>query len=163
MGLLDKFKKVKKEEKRGVDEKSAKVDNGLKSKKETKEESMKKLYEDNKIKKTQESIEGKDGKKIEKRKHSNAYKVLIRPLITEKASVLGAEKKYFFEVERHANKIEIAKAIKDVYGVKPISVNIINMGGKNVRLGRIRGRRKSWKKAVITLPEGESIKVYEGV
>ena len=71
--------------------------------------------------------------------------------------------KYFFEVAKNANKIEVAKAIQEIYGVKPVSVNIIRMQGKKVGQGRTRGKRKDWKKAIITLKKGESIKVYEGV
>ena len=119
--------------------------------------SMKDLYGDDK-----KPVENKDGVKKEV-KTGNAYKVLVKPLVTEKASVLGAENKYFFAVALKANKIEIAKAIREVYGVKPEKVNIINMGGKEVRFGRTLGKRKDWKKAIITLPEGKTIKVYEGV
>ena len=63
----------------------------------------------------------------------------------------------------NANKIEIAKAVNDVYGVKPVSVNIIKTKGKKTRSGRVTGKRKDWKKAVVTLKKGESIKIYEGV
>ena len=93
----------------------------------------------------------------------NAYKVLLKPLVTEKASVLGVENKYFFAVDVKANKIEIAKAINEVYGIKPLAVNIINFQGKKVRHGKTLGKRKSWKKAIITLPAGKSIQIYEGV
>jgi len=97
------------------------------------------------------------------KKDSAAYKILKKPLVTEKATVLGSLNKYVFEVSNEANKIEIAKAIFQVYGVKPVNINIIKVGGKKVRYGRTLGKRKDWKKAIITLPEGESIKVYEGV
>ena len=125
-----------------------------------KKQSMQDLYRD-----SQASITGvKDGKKRKKeKKYRNAYKVLIKPLVTEKAANLGAENKYVFAVALEANKIEIAKAVGEVYGIKPLSVNVIKIRGKNVRYGRITGKRKDWKKAIITLPKGESIKVYEGV
>src|SRR3990167_3454723 len=64
---------------------------------------------------------------------------------------------------RGANKIEVAKAIKEIYGIKPIGVNIMNRLGKKARYGRVSGRRKDWKKAIITLPKGETMKIYEGV
>lgn len=95
--------------------------------------------------------------------YGNAYKVLVKPLVTEKVSNLGVLNKYIFAVALSANKIEVAKAIKEIYGVKPVGVNIINMQGKKARYGRISGRRKDWKKAIVTLPKGETIKVYEGV
>lgn len=120
-------------------------------------QSMKDLYGDDK-----KPVENNDGVKKEI-KTGNAYKILVKPLVTEKASVLGAENKYFFAVALKANRIEIAKAIREIYGVKPEKVNIINMGGKEVRFGRTLGKRKDWKKAIITLPEGKTIKVYEGV
>lgn len=93
----------------------------------------------------------------------NAYKVLVKPLITEKATDLGSLSKYVFAVDPKANKIEISKAIQEVYGVKPIKVNLIKMKGKTVTRGRYTGRRKDWKKAVITLPKGKTIQVYEGI
>jgi len=76
---------------------------------------------------------------------------------------LGALNKYVFAVAKNTNKIEVAKAIKEIYGIKPVGVNVIRMSGKKARYGRISGRRKDWKKAIITLPKGETIKVYEGV
>ncbi len=107
----------------------------------------------------------KEEKKVkeEKIKTGRAYDVLVRPLITEKGSSVNSEGKYLFEVGVDSNKIEIAKAVKEVYGVNPISVNVINTKGKKVRFGRNFGKRKDWKKAIVTLPKGESINVYEGV
>lgn len=98
-----------------------------------------------------------------KRKYDQAYRWIVKPLVTEKASVLNALNQYVFAVAKDANKIEVAKAIESIYGVKPVSVNMLRVSGKNVRFGRIQGKRKDWKKAVVTLPAGKSIKVYEGV
>ncbi|MEA1962937.1 MAG: 50S ribosomal protein L23 [Patescibacteria group bacterium] len=92
-----------------------------------------------------------------------AYRVLSKPLITEKAGDLGALGKYFFVVENSANKIEISKAVLEVYWVKPVKVNVVSMPGKKTRSGKIRGKRKDWKKAIVTLPKGKSINFYEGV
>ncbi|MBA3047826.1 50S ribosomal protein L23 [Patescibacteria group bacterium] len=128
---------------------------------------MKDLYEEGqaekvrKTAKTDKSEKSDEKKKI--KKYGNAYKVLVKPLITEKATNLGAENKYVFEVSTQANKIEIAKAINEVYGIKPVNVNIVKMKGKKIRSGKTLGRRKDWKKAIIQLPEGKTIKVYEGV
>jgi len=94
---------------------------------------------------------------------SAAYRVLLRPLLTEKGSHLGVENKYLFEVGYDTNKIEVAKAIEATYGVKPTKVNIIKLAGKVVRRGRSVGRRKNWKKAIITLPKGKTIQIYEGI
>lgn len=93
----------------------------------------------------------------------DAYKIIMKPLITEKVSGLGALNKYVFAVAKSANKIEVAKAIKEIYGLKPVGVNVIRMSGKKARYGRINGRRKDWKKAIVTLSKGQTIKIYEGV
>ena len=108
--------------------------------------------------------QAKEVKKGETRAaYGNAYKILAKPLVTEKVSNLGALNKYVFAVAPKTNKIEVAKAVKEIYGVKPVRVNMIKMAGKQARYGRIIGRRKDWKKAIITLPAGQTIKIYEGV
>lgn len=162
MGLFSRKNKV--DENKKVDDKSAKVDN---SKKHEDKKSMKELYSA-KVKKVKDvksqAVEDGPKKRTEIiRKHSRAYKILIKPLVTEKASSVGIENKYIFQVAKKANKIEIAKAIQEVYGVKPINVNTIRVKGKRTRYGKIQGKRKDWKKAIIKLPEGKSIKIYEGV
>ena len=96
----------------------------------------------------------------------NPYKVIIRPIDTEKtryqASELG---QYVFEVSRETNKIEVKRAIETVFGVKVVAVNVMNMPAKaQGRRGRRRVvRRPGWKKAVITLAEGQRLDVFEGV
>ena len=109
----------------------------------------------------------KTGKKSKSKSDKNdtkeAYKVLLRALITEKASYLKAENKYLFEVNTKTNKNEIKKAIFHVYGVWPTKVNVSNLGGKNKRYGRSTGITKARKKAVVTLKQGDSIELYEGV
>jgi large subunit ribosomal protein L23 len=104
------------------------------------------------------------GGKIKKEAKANqAYRILVKPLITEKATNLGIHNKYVFVVSLKANKIEVAKAVEAIYGVKPVKVNISNVSGKKVTRGKIRGQRKDWRKAIVTLPEGQTIKIYEGV
>ena len=156
MGLFGKKKNVdSKEEKTEVKVPSEVKSANSKSKKvEPVKKSMKDLYDS--------GAKGKTDKKKDK-KYGNAYNILLRPLVTEKVSNLATENKYVFEVSVSANKVEVAKAIEEVYGIKPIKVNIIRVVGKNTRYGRIAGRKKDWKKAVISLPEGKTIKVYEGV
>lgn len=90
-------------------------------------------------------------------------RLLIKPLITEKAAVAQALNKYSFVVSLSANKETVKKAIKEIYGVEPKSVNMINVEGKTVRRGRQTGKRGDYKKAVITLPKGKSISIHEGV
>ena len=96
-------------------------------------------------------------------KANNAYRFLVKPLVTEKATNLVALNKYVFVVSKDANKIEVAKAIEAIYGVKPLKVNISNVKGKKVARGKIRGQRKDWSKAIVTLAAGQTIKIYEGV
>ena len=86
----------------------------------------------------------------------NAYKVVISPLITEKNNDLAAQDKYVFKVDRNAGKIEIGRAVEELFDVKVKSVNVMNYNGKPKRAGRspIVGRRANWKKAVVTLAEG---------
>ena len=121
--------------------------------------SMKDLYTEGSTKSVKAS-----GAKAKKQASANdSYRVLVKPLVTEKATNLGAHNKYAFVVSLKANKISVAKAIEDTYGVKPLKVNIANVSGKKVARGKIRGQRKDWRKAVVTLPQGKTIKIYEGV
>lgn len=101
--------------------------------------------------------------KIKKTLKSQAFRVLVKPVVTEKATNLVSDNKYAFIVHKDANKISIAKTVKDVYGVEAIKVNIINMEGKRVSRGRIQGKRSDFKKALVTLKKGDSISLYEGV
>ena len=91
------------------------------------------------------------------------HEILIKPLVTEKVTDLAGQNKYAFVVKNSCNKIEIKRAIKNIYGVEPIKINTLNMQGKNVRYGRTQGRTKNWKKVIITLKEGEKIELYKGV
>lgn len=118
--------------------------------------SMKDLYADN-----AEKTPTKKEKSANK--NSQAFRVLVKPLITEKGSMMNVQNKYLFEVSMDANKIEVARAVKDVYGIAPEKVNIVKIEGKSKRYGRTVGKRKDWKKAIVTLPEGKSINIYEGV
>ncbi len=122
--------------------------------------SMKDLYSGSAAKSgAAKKIKGAGDKKV----YGNAYRILVKPLVTEKASVLSSLYKYNFSVSPDANRIEVAKAVFEVYGIKPVKVNIINNKGKKVRHGKTKGTRKDWKKAIVTLPAGKSINVYEGV
>jgi len=121
------------------------------------EKSMQDLYS------TPASSVAKTGKAKEGAKSSSAYRVLVKPMITEKAAHLGTENKYVFMVSIDANKIEVAKAITSVYGVKVEKVNLIRQQGKAVVRGRVKGKRKDFKKAIVTLSKGSTISIYEGV
>ncbi len=90
--------------------------------------------------------------------------IIRRPLITEKANKLKEDfNQYSFEVDRRANKIEIRKAVETLFSVRVVRVQTISNVGKMVRVGRNRGKRPNWKKAVVTLVKGNSIEFFEGV
>ena len=92
------------------------------------------------------------------------YEIVKKTILTEKSTVAKDEaNKYVFEVDPRANKIEIGQAIEKLFKVKVLDVNIMNIQGKSKRTGRIMGRRKSWKKVVVTLAPGSRIELYEGV
>lgn len=94
---------------------------------------------------------------------SDLVRVISKPLVTEKAATLASKGQYVFVVAQGANRVHVRAAVKAMYGVTPVSVNIQRVRGKAVRFGRISGQRKSWKKAIVTLPKGKTIDVYEGV
>lgn len=92
------------------------------------------------------------------------YKIIKRALITEKSTIAKNEaNKYFFEVDRRANKIEISNAVEKLFKVKVVDVAVMNVQGKKKRQGKILGEKPSWKKAVVTLAPGSRIEVFEGV
>ena len=93
----------------------------------------------------------------------DAQKIIRRPLITEKSTRQKEEgRQYVFEVHRDANKIEIQSAIERLFKVKVLQVRTSNVLGKIKRLGRRYGKRPDWKKATITLKEGDRIDFFEG-
>jgi len=93
-----------------------------------------------------------------------AQDIVIRPIITEKSMLGATEKKYTFEVAKKANKIEIAKAVEEVFGVKVAKVNTVNVRGRLRRQGRYQGYTRSWKKAYVTLTQdSKEIEFFEGM
>ncbi len=93
-----------------------------------------------------------------------AQDIIIRPIITEKSMIGATEKKYTFEVAKKANKIEIAKAVEEIFGVKVSKVNTINVRGRLRRQGRNQGYTRSWKKAYVTLTQdSKNIEFFEGM
>jgi large subunit ribosomal protein L23 len=129
---------------------------------EVKEEKV--LTPDGRLVTTTKKVDAKPKKaKIVKEDTGDAYRVLRHPLITEKGSWLGAANKYAFAVAPQTNKVEVRKAIRKVYGVDPVKVNIMNIAGKKVRYGRTSGQTKNWKKAIVTLAAGQKIEIQEGL
>lgn len=95
--------------------------------------------------------------------HTQAARVLLRPVVSEKAVFLETGGTYTFAVKPGANKTLVKQAVKEAYGVMPVSVRVINVEGKDVRFGRSSGKRSDWKKAIVTLPKGKMISIHEGV
>lgn len=92
------------------------------------------------------------------------YEVLIRPIVTEKSGFQTDNlNRYTFEVDVRANKHQIRDAVEQIFSVQVLAVNVLNLRGKKRRWGRIVGRTKDWKKAVVTLAPGQSIQFFEGV
>ena len=94
-----------------------------------------------------------------------AYDIVIRPVITERSMNSVADKKYVFEVAKDAGKVEIKKAVEEIFGVKVAKVNTMNVPGKAKRMGAARpGRTKDWKKAIVQLTEdSKTIELFEGM
>ena len=94
-----------------------------------------------------------------------AYDIIKRPIITEQSMADTEMKRYTFEVAKNANKIEIAKAIEEIFGVKVASVNTLNVPAKAKRMGAGRpGTTRAWKKAYVTLTaDSKTIEFFEGM
>lgn len=88
-----------------------------------------------------------------------AWRVLKQPHITEKATALVQQNQYVFKIWPRANKIEVKKAIEDLYGVEVKGVKIVQVPRKRRRLGRVQGWRKGYKKAIVKLKKGHKIEV----
>jgi large subunit ribosomal protein L23 len=91
-----------------------------------------------------------------------AHDIILRPVITEKSNSLMEHNKYTFEVHKDANKIQIRQAVEQIFKVKVMSVNTMNVSSKPKRRGVLAGRTRSWKKAIVALPEGQRIEFFEG-
>ncbi len=95
---------------------------------------------------------------------SSLYQVLKRPLVTEKTNELRDSKnEYAFEVATHSNKVEIRQAVETLFGVKVKGVRTAVVRGKYRRTRQGVGQRPNWKKAIVTLHEGQQIELFEGV
>jgi large subunit ribosomal protein L23 len=93
-----------------------------------------------------------------------ARDIIKKPLVTEKSTAMMEERKYAFQVDPKANKVEIKKAVEELFKVKVKSVNTLHVTGKMKRMGVHVGRRPSWKKAIVTLEEGSKpIEIFEGL
>ncbi len=96
-------------------------------------------------------------------KELHPYAVLLRPIITEKTTVLTGLDKYVFEVDIRANKNQIKEAVELAFSVRVSDVNTMKVKGKPRRFGRKVTNRPDWKKAVVTLVAGDKIELFEGI
>ena len=92
-----------------------------------------------------------------------ARDIIIKPVVTEKSIGLMENNKYVFKVALSANKIEIKKAVEEIFKVKVVDVNTVRVKGKEKRMGRSVGRTSDYKKAIVQLAEGDSIEIFEGM
>ncbi len=90
-----------------------------------------------------------------------AREIILKPLVTERTTSLMAEGKYVFKVAKKANKVEIRKAVEEIWGVKVLSVNTVNVAGKTKRVGRNVGRTSDYKKAIVKLAPGNTIEFFQ--
>lgn len=86
--------------------------------------------------------------------------VIIRPIITEHSYDMMDENVYTFEVAKDANKVEIGQAVEEIFGVKVVKVNTLNVKSKPKRVRYQIGQTRTWKKAMVTLAEGDSIEIF---
>ena len=91
----------------------------------------------------------------------SARDIIIRPIVTEKTMKISSdENKIAFVVDKGANKVSVAQAIKEIYGITAEKVNIVNVHPKTRRVGRYQGETNAYKKAIVKLPEGTSIDIF---
>jgi large subunit ribosomal protein L23 len=94
----------------------------------------------------------------------DSYQVLKRPLVTEKGTKQKEQSNQIaFEVDRRANKILVRNAVENIFKVKVLGVKVINVKGKERRIGRNVGKKPDWKKAIVRIAPGETIEFFEGV
>ena len=90
----------------------------------------------------------------------DAHHVVLRPIISERSYDLINDNRYTFEVAKQASKIEIRQAIEEIFGVHVLNVNTMRIKGKPKRVRYAKGMTRSWKKAIVTLAEGETIEAF---
>jgi large subunit ribosomal protein L23 len=93
----------------------------------------------------------------------DATQVLIRPVVSEKTYVLATAGKYTFRVHADAHKTQIKQAVEELFDVKVLGVATMSVKGKPKRRGYTSGTRRSWKKAIVQLREGDSIPIFQGL
>ena len=155
MSILEVFKKTKTKETDAKTQKAVKVKKVKQASKkvESKDTAKDKAVATSKIKVAPKATLSK----------GDAHRIIVKPLVTEKATDMSALNQYTFEVAIRSNKIEIKKAIRALYHVDPKKIRIINKPGKLIRRGRHTGVTKKWKKAIVSLKAGDKIEFFSGV
>ena len=90
-----------------------------------------------------------------------SYDIIRRPIITEKSALLAEKAVYTFEVAKDANKVEIKKAIEEIFNVKVVAIRTVNVHKKAKRMSRYEGFKAAYKKAIVRLEPGQTIKAFE--
>jgi large subunit ribosomal protein L23 len=160
MSIFDRLR-GKKEEVEKPKEKTAVVEAEkiIKTEKKSEKQTSKKV----KAVKTEKPKKEIAKRKITKKDNNIAHKVLLENLISEKSTMLAAENKYVFKVHLKAGKFQIREAVEGYYGVQVVGVNTIRINPKKRIQGRTIGWKKGFKKAIVTLRQGDTIGAAEGV
>lgn len=152
MGIFDKLKRKKSKEEQEI--KAANVDNGGKVAKEVEKKSDAKAKDDSKP--------AKPSKPAKAKPLGDAHAILLSPMLTEKTFKLQQQNKYAFFIRTDANKYQVKAAMREIYGINPVSVNIQRKRAvAKKRWGRTVGMIKSSKKAIVTMPEGTVLNLTE--
>ncbi len=161
MSILDRIigKKEEKIEKPEKETEDVKVEKPAKLEKKSEKQAPKKV----KTVKTEKPKKEIAKRKIAKKDNNIAHKVLLENLISEKSTMLVAENKYVFKVHPKAGKFQIKEAVEGYYGVQVVGVNTIRINPKKRIQGRTIGWKKGFKKAIVTLRQGDTIGAAEGV
>ena len=88
--------------------------------------------------------------------------IIIAPVLTEKSNEMREQRKYVFKVDPRSTKVQIKEAVRKLFNVKVLNCAVVNVDGKMRRVRYRAGKTSGWKKAIVTLADGESIKVFEG-
>jgi large subunit ribosomal protein L23 len=157
MGIFDKIIGKKEEEKKTAEEPKKVSAEKTKKQEEKKEKPIQKKAPE-KPKKAKPT-----GKKKAKKEDNIAHSIIFEQIISEKSTTLGAQNKYVFKVRKNASKFQIKEAVEGYYAVTVTSVNTIRISPKKRIQGRTIGWKKGFKKAIVTLQEGDTIAAAEGV
>ena len=162
MGIFDKLKKKKGKEVSAKEVKEAVFEIPTKEVKEVKTGKKPAAKKAQKVE-SESVVSDNKAPKAKTSMYSQANVVLLKTLVSEKAAIAEGKGVYTFVVNNKTNKFEVKKAVKEIYGVAPEKVRMINVEGREVRFGNRLGRQSGWKKAIVTLPKGKTINIHEGV